>query len=133
MNKIFVNGTFDLIHPAHLDMIIYSKSLGDYLLVAIDSDSRVRQLKGENRPVNSEFSRKYLMENLKSVDEVKIFNSEEDLINIIKEYSPDIMIVGSDYRNKKVIGCEYARELRFFERNPRHSSTKIIESIRCRR
>lgn len=129
MVKVFVNGTFDIIHPGHLKMLQYAKSLGDHLLVALDSDIRVKQLKGESRPINNLYTRMVIMHNLKPVDEVKLFNTDEDLIGIIKAYEPDIMIVGSDYKNKKVIGSEYAKKLVFFDRLKEYSSTKVIEKI----
>ena len=132
VTRVFVNGTFDLIHPAHLELLNYAKQHGSYLVVAIDSDSCVKRLKGQNRPVNCQQSRKLLLENLKAVDEVLIFENHQELSNIIQNYQPDVMIVGSDYRDKKVIGAEHARKLIFFERDPRYSSTKIIENITSR-
>ena len=129
MIKIFLNGTFDLVHTGHLKLINYAKSLGDYLYVAIDSDERVKEKKGKDRPINKLSDRKFLLENLKSVDEVLSFSTDFELSNIVKNLNPDIMIVGSDYRNKKVIGSEYAKSLIFFERIPEYASTKIIQSI----
>ena len=129
MKKVFVNGTFDLIHPGHLELLFYAKSLGDHLLVALDTDRRVKQLKGLTRPINNLEIRSLIMQSFKPVDKVVSFDSDEELRNIIKEYTPDIMMVGSDYRDKIVIGSEYAKKLVFFERNQKYSSTKIIESI----
>lgn len=129
MKKIFVNGTFDLIHHAHIELLNYAKSLGDHLVVGIDSDERVKQLKGSSRPIHSQEERKFLLENLKSVDQVFIFNTEEELTQLVKSIEPDIMVVGSDYLNRKVIGSEYAKQLRFFKRIDEYSSTKIIQSI----
>lgn len=125
--KVFVNGTFDVLHPGHLDLLNYAKSLGDFLLVAIDSDMRVTSKKGANRPFNTEYNRYTLLKNLRAVDAVQIFSSDEELTNIIKNYSPDIMIVGSDYENKTVIGSEHAKQLRFYPRTSPFSSTKILE------
>jgi D-glycero-beta-D-manno-heptose 1-phosphate adenylyltransferase len=130
MIKVFVNGTFDLIHPGHIRLLNYAAINGDYLLVAIDSDSRVKELKGEDRPVNDEMTRQFIMESLKPVNKCLIFGSEEELENIIKEYKPDVMIVGSDYKNERVIGSEYAKELKFFDRLREYSSTNIIERIK---
>jgi len=130
--KIFVNGTFDVLHPGHLDLLNYAKSLGDFLLVAIDSDHRVASKKGLDRPFNPQYNRLMLLKNLRAVDAVEIFNSDEELTNIVKNYSPDIMIVGSDYQNKTVIGSEYARQLKFFDRTTPHSTTKILENFIAR-
>ena len=131
--NIFVNGTFDVLHPGHLDLLNYAKSLGDFLLVAIDSDQRVASKKGLDRPLNPQQNRKVLLENLRAVDAVEVFNSDQELTNLVKTFSPDIMIVGSDYQNKTVIGSEHARELRFYNRSTPHSSTQIIEHFTNRR
>ena len=131
--NVFVNGTFDVLHPGHLDLLNYAKSLGDFLLVAIDSDERVASKKGLDRPFNPQQNRKTLLENLRAVDAVEIFNSDQELTNLVKTFSPDIMIVGSDYQNKAVIGSEHARELRFYNRSTPHSSTQIIEHFTNRR
>lgn len=133
MKKVFVNGTFDVLHPGHMSLLTFASNTGNYLLVAIDSDDRVRSLKGLNRPINNEEVRAKMLFHIKGVDEVKIFDTDEDLIKAIKDYEPDVMIVGSDYRNKRVIGSEYAKELVFVERDKRYSSTKIIEDIISRR
>lgn len=133
MKKVFVNGTFDVLHPGHMALLEFASKSGDHILVAIDSDSRVRSMKGLNRPINNEDIRAKMLIHVKGVDEVKIFDTDEDLTNAVKNYEPDIMIVGSDYRNKRVIGSEYAKELVFFERDKRYSSTRIIEDIISRR
>lgn len=129
MKKIFVNGTFDVLHRGHLELLNYAKSLGDHLVVGIDSDGRVKQLKGSSRPIHNQEERKFFLENLKSVDQVFIFNTEQELIQLVKSTEPDIMVVGSDYLSRKVIGSEYAKQLRFFKRIDEYSSTKIIQSI----
>lgn len=133
MKKVFVNGTFDLIHRGHLAMLNFAKCHGDFLLVGIDSDRRVKQMKGEDRPFNDQSTRKEIMENFKAVDAVKIFDSGDELINMIREYEPDIMIVGSDYIDKRVIGSEYAKRLVFFERDERFSTTEALQSYVSRR
>lgn len=131
--KIFVNGTFDVLHPGHLDLLKYAKSLGDFLLVAIDSDTRVASKKGKDRPLNSQYNRAILLESLKYVDSVRIFSSDEELIQIVKKYQPDIMIVGSDWKDKPVIGSEYAKRLEFYSRTTPYSTTQILENFIARR
>lgn len=133
MFKVFVNGSFDILHLGHLELLNTAKKLGDYLLVAIDSDRRISEIKGKDRPFNNQLNRYTLMANLKAVDEVKIFDSELELIDIIKEYQPDIMMVGGDYRNKRVIGSEYAKKVDFFDRVYDESTTKTIQSYLDRR
>lgn len=127
--SVFVNGTFDILHLGHLALLNYAKSLGDRLFVAIDSDERVKQLKGPTRPIHDTFQRKTMLLNLKAVDEVEIFSSDEELELWIKQIRPSIMVVGSDWRNKTVIGSQYARRLEFFERIDEYSSTKTISNI----
>lgn len=124
--KVFVNGTFDVLHLGHLAMLNYAKSLGDVLVVAIDSDERIKRLKGPNRPINSYYERRAMLENLKAVDEVKIFDTDEDLINIIK--TCDIMVKGGDYRTLPIIGKEYIKVV-LFDRIDEYSSTKKIQDI----
>jgi len=129
MKKIFVNGTFDVLHRGHLELLMYAKSLGDYVIVGIDTDYRVKEKKGDSRPINTATDREFMLLNLESVDEVKIFSTDEELESLVKSIQPDIMIVGSDYMDKKVIGSEHAKQLRFFKRIDEYSSTKIIQSI----
>ena len=130
MKRIFVNGTFDVLHLGHLAMLNFAKGLGDHLTVAIDSDTRIKRLKGPTRPINSYTERKIMLENLKAVDEVKIFDTDEDLINIIK--TCDIMVKGGDYKTLPIIGKEYI-EVVLFERIDGYSSTKKIQDIIDRR
>ena len=131
--KIFVNGTFDVLHPGHLDLLNYAKSLGDFLLVAIDSDDRVASKKGADRPFNPQYHRQKLLENLKAVDEVVVFDSDQELTQTVKILRPDIMVVGSDYQDKTVIGSEYAKQLRFYTRTTPFSSTQVLENFIARR
>lgn len=130
--SIFVNGTFDILHLGHLCLLTYAKSLGDRLFVAIDSDRRVKELKGDTRPVNSAYERKQMLLALKAVDEVEIFDTSDELKMWVKQIKPDIMVVGSDYRNKEVIGSEFAKQLSFYERIEPYSTTKKIQDISYR-
>ena len=127
-SKIFVNGTFDVLHLGHLELLNYAKSLGDYLLVALDTDSRIKQKKGYARPINDLTTRMAIMNNLKAVDEVSSFATDSELSSIIKSYAPDIMIVGSDWKDKPIIGSQYAEELVFFDRVSNFSTTNTIDS-----
>lgn len=129
MKKIFVNGTFDILHRGHLELLNYAKSLGDYLYVGIDVDERVKEKKGLERPIHNQEERKFFLENLKSVDEVRYFSTDEELENLVKTIQPDIMIVGSDWKGKSVIGSYYAAKLIFFDRIGDYSTTNIITSI----
>ncbi len=129
VKSVFVNGTFDILHLGHLALLNYARSLGDKLFVAIDSDERVKQLKGPTRPIYDVFQRKTMLLNLKAVDEVEVFSSDEELEMLIKQNKPAIMVIGSDWRNKTIIGSQYAKRLKFFERIDDYSSTKTISYI----
>jgi D-beta-D-heptose 7-phosphate kinase/D-beta-D-heptose 1-phosphate adenosyltransferase len=131
--KVFVNGSFDILHTGHLDLLNYAKSLGDFLHVAIDSDRRISEKKGADRPFNNEINRVALLENLKAVDKVAVFDSDNELINIIKLYEPDIMIVGSDWKGKPIIGSQHTKQLVYYERVLDESTTKTIEGYINRR
>jgi D-beta-D-heptose 7-phosphate kinase/D-beta-D-heptose 1-phosphate adenosyltransferase len=131
--NIFVNGTFDILHRGHLELLNYAKSLGDFLLVGIDSDDRVREKKGPTRPIHNQEERKFFLENLKAVNTVDIFSSDYELEQIIKSFKPDIMVVGSDWKDKSVIGSYYASKLIFFDRIGDYATTKTIQSIIDRR
>lgn len=133
MIKVFTNGCFDVIHPGHLKMLKYCAMLGEHVIVGIDSDRRVKKLKGSDRPVNSEEVRKFILMNFRWVNEVKIFDNEQELIQLVADYSPDYMVVGSDWKGKTVIGSEHAKELRYYKRIDEYSTSKIIESITNRR
>lgn len=127
MTKVFVNGTFDIIHLGHLAMLNFAKSLGDYLIVAIDSDERASKLKGPNRPINNVLERKTLLENLKCVDEVQIFDTDADLIHMISKC--DIMVKGGDYKHKPIIGIDVCPKVVLFDRIDDYSTTQKIQSI----
>lgn len=127
MTAVFVNGTFDILHRGHIELLEYAKSLGDLLVVAIDTDERVRQLKGNGRPINNQYDRMFMLDVIRPVDSVYFFNSDEELIELIKQYNP-IMVKGSDYRGKRIVGAEYCKEIKFYDRTP-HSTTKTIQDI----
>lgn len=133
MKKVFVNGTFDVLHPAHIMMLNYARSLGDVLHVAIDTDSRVKEKKGPTRPIFNQEERKFFLINLKAVDSVSFFSSDKELEDTIAAYAPDVMIVGSDWRGKPVIGSQFAKELQFYERIEKYSTTNTLQTIIDRR
>ena len=131
MKTIFVNGTFDILHPGHVQLLNYARSLGDSLIVAIDSDQRVRELKGKDRPINSEDDRKFMLENLCSVDSVWLFDSDQELEDICRLYNP-VMVKGSDYRGRAIVGQQYCKEIVFYDRIEPYSTTQTIQDISSR-
>jgi D-beta-D-heptose 7-phosphate kinase/D-beta-D-heptose 1-phosphate adenosyltransferase len=129
MTKVIVNGTFDILHRGHLEMLHYAKSQGDYLLVCIDSDERVKELKGHGRPINNQKDRQFMLNSLKCVDYVKIFNTREELIELIKLFKPDLMVKGSDWQGKSVVAQEHVKQVIFYDRVGDYSTTKTIQDI----
>jgi D-beta-D-heptose 7-phosphate kinase/D-beta-D-heptose 1-phosphate adenosyltransferase len=129
MKTVIVNGTFDILHPGHISMLNTARSLGDYLIVCIDTDRRVKELKGDRRPINDQNVRKIMLSNLKAVDIVEFFDSQEDLINLIKLYKPDIMVKGSDWKGKSIVAQQYVKEIYWYDRIDEYSTTRIIQDI----
>ena len=127
MKKIFINGTFDLLHEGHIALINHAKTLGEELNIAIDSDERVKKLKGENRPINNQTERSTLLINLKAVDNVYIFDTDEELEYLVSIH--DTMVKGSDYKDKPIIGQDVCKELVFFDRIDGYSTTQKIQDI----
>ena len=108
-------------------MFQYARSLGDTLIVGLDTDERVREKKGESRPINGLEDRSCVVSALECVDAVVSFGSDEELTDHIEDIQPDIMVVGSDWQGKKVIGAEHAGEVKFFDRVGDYSTTRILE------
>jgi D-beta-D-heptose 7-phosphate kinase/D-beta-D-heptose 1-phosphate adenosyltransferase len=130
MTQVVVNGTFDIIHLGHLRLLQYARSFpNSYVLVLIDSDRRVRELKGSNRPVNTEYERCSMLFALKCVDRVETFDSDQELVDLIKGFEPDVMVKGSDYRGQPIIGAEYCKEIKFYDRFKDYSTTNKIQDI----
>jgi len=129
MKTVFVNGTFDILHSGHVRLLNTARSMGDYLIVAIDSDDRVAKLKGPTRPINTMGERKAMLSNLKAVDEVQIFDSDLELAMLVKQFRPSVMMVGSDWKGRTVIGSEHAKRIEYFDRIDEHSTTNIIQRI----
>jgi rfaE bifunctional protein nucleotidyltransferase chain/domain len=127
MKTIWVNGCFDILHRGHIELFHYAKSLGDYLIVGIDSDTRVKHLKGSSRPINNQDDRKFFLESIKFIDKVVVFNNEDELCDCIKFNDVQIMVVGSEYKEKKVVGSQHSKELKFFDRIGDYSTTNILE------
>jgi D-beta-D-heptose 7-phosphate kinase/D-beta-D-heptose 1-phosphate adenosyltransferase len=130
MKKIIVNGSFDILHVGHLRLLEYARCHRDsYVYVLIDSDRRIAQLKGKHRPVNNEFERSSFLFALKAVDRVDIFDSDAELDTLIKNFEPDLMIKGSDYRGRHIIGAEHCKEVIFYDRLDLYSTTKKVQDI----
>lgn len=132
MKKIIVNGSFDILHIGHIRLLEYAKyhiDLNAFVYVLIDSDSRIQQLKGPTRPVHNEYERFVILSSLKFVDKVDVFNTDDELRNYIKQYDPDVMVKGSDYQDKPIIGSEYCKKINFYDRIEKYSTTNTIQRI----
>lgn len=130
MVKVLVNGSFDILHLGHLRLLEQAKSYKDsFVYVLIDSDKRIKELKGHLRPINNEYERASFLFSLKYVDKVDIFDTDQELIDRIKNYQPDIMVKGSDYKDRPIIGAEHCKQIVFYDRIEKYSTTKKIQDI----
>ena len=125
--NVIINGTFDILHPGHILLLsigAYVSIYGIYkFTVAIDSDERIKKLKGNDRPVLDQHSRKYMLKNIKDVMDVQIFNSDQELVDIIRGH--DYMIKGDDYKGYPVIGSTLVKDIIYVPRLD-FSTTKIL-------
>lgn len=128
MNKIvWINGCFDVLHYGHFKLIQYAASFGGILTIGIDSDERVKQLKGEDRPFHTQQQREYNLRQIRGVGNVIVFHTEDELRNTLETLKPDIFVIGSDYMDKPIIGGEWAKEIKFFDRIEGFSTTKLLD------
>ena len=125
---VFTNGCFDILHVGHVKYLQEAKSFGDVLIVGLNSDASVRRLKGPTRPVNPVEDRAYLLAALEAVDFVVPFE-EDTPYELIKMIEPDVLVKGGDYKGKKVVGTEFAKELKLVDFVKGKSTTKTIEKI----
>ena len=126
MQSIFTNGCFDILHKGHVELLAYCKSLG-HVTVGLNSDDSVKRLKGLSRPLNKESDRKRILEALRYVDQVIIFE-EDTPYKLISKLKPDFIVKGGDYRSHEVIGSDLC-EVKIFETVKGYSTTDIINQI----
>jgi len=126
---VFTNGCFDILHIGHVKYLQKAKTLGDILIVGVNSNESVSRLKGPKRPVNDEYDRAYLLASLEVVDYVVIFG-EDTPYELIKKIKPDILVKGKDYEGKEVVGSDIAKEVKLIEFVNGKSTTNIINKIK---
>jgi len=129
---VFTNGCFDLLHPGHLDLLARAKSMGDRLIVALNSDASVAQLKGESRPIVPENDRLIMVASLLWVDMVLVFD-EATPAKIIEAILPDVLVKGGDYKPEEVVGAELVQShggrLEIVPFLPGYSTTGLLTRI----
>jgi D-beta-D-heptose 7-phosphate kinase/D-beta-D-heptose 1-phosphate adenosyltransferase len=126
---VWLNGTFDVLHMGHINLFSHARKLagpGGKVVVGTDSDERIRELKGPSRPINNIFDRIGFLRAIKYIDGVVTFSSDDELQAHIKRFSPDILLIGDDYRGKPIVGSQYAKEIVYFPRYGGLSSSGII-------
>ena len=125
---VFTNGCFDILHVGHVKYLQEAKSFGDILILGLNSDASVRELKGPTRPVNTEDDRAYILAALEAVDYVVKFGDDTPH-NLIKMIAPDVLVKGGDYEGKSVVGTEFSKVLKLVDFVDGKSTTKTIEKI----
>ena len=130
---VFTNGCFDLLHPGHVSYLRAARSLGDALVVGLNSDASVRKLKGPSRPVVPEKDRAVVLEALESVDAVVVFG-EDTPVRLMRELEPAVYVKGGDYRIKDLpeaeVAKEFGAEIRIIPFEPGYSTSVLIERIK---
>ncbi len=130
---VFTNGCFDILHSGHIMYLNEAKAQGDFLLVGLNSDSSIKKLKGSDRPINNEADRKYLLENLKSVDCVEIF-SEDTPYDLICAVMPSVLVKGGDWKTSEIVGSDIVLkcggEVKSLSFEEGKSTSNIIAKIR---
>ena len=129
MSIVWTNGTFDILHPGHMQLFKVARSLGDKVIVATDTDEKIKKDKGFDRPVNDLCYRVAMLEAIKYIDVVLTFNDRKELEGLIQLYKPDILILGDDWRYGDVVGREHAKEVRFLPRVGGYASSNTIKRI----
>lgn len=126
---VFTNGVFDILHRGHVTYLRQARSLGDLLIVGLNSDTSTRRLKGETRPVNTQDDRAFLLSALDCVDAVVIFD-EDTPYELLQEIRPDVLVKGGDYTVDTIVGKEFAGEVAVLSFVDGFSTTKTIEKMR---
>lgn len=125
--NIWTNGCYDILHVGHIALFKYAKSLGGNLIVGIDSDNRVSKLKGNGRPINNQNDRKEMLESIKFIDEVIIFNTKEEMCDLLIKKNINTIVIGDDYKNKPVTGSDIIEDIVFFKKIGNYSTTNYLK------
>lgn len=130
---VFTNGCFDILHYGHVHYLAQARSLGDKLVIGLNSKASVTRLKGENRPINDDLTRQYLLASLQYVDAVVVFE-EDTPINLIKVVQPDVLVKGGDYTIETIVGADIVisngGEVKCLDFVKGYSTTSIEERLK---
>lgn len=133
---VFTNGCFDILHLGHVEYLNEAKAQGDVLIVAINSDASVRQLKGPDRPVNNEHDRAQMLLNLKAVDCVQVF-TEQTPLEIIKLIRPNVLVKGGDWKPEQIVGSDFVLanggEVKSLMFKQGYSTSNLIKAVQGRK
>ncbi len=123
--RIWVNGCFDVLHLGHVRLLERADELGT-IRIGLDSDAKVRKDKGPDRPLNSFMDRREMLQSLKyELWDIISFDTNEELVKLIEEYQPHVLLVGEEYRGR-VVGAEHAHIVQYFPRYGNHSTTRMM-------
>lgn len=132
---VFTNGCFDILHPGHIAYLNEARKEGDVLVVGLNSDASVKKIKGPDRPINNENDRRFMLENLRAVDAVVIFN-EETPYDLIRQLEPQVLVKGGDWKPEQIVGSDLVlqsggvvKSLQFIDG---HSTSQIISKVQGR-
>jgi len=127
---IWTNGCYDILHVGHIRLLQYcasfARNCGGRFVIGIDSDSRVKQMKGLSRPINTQNDRSEMLLSIDGVDSVYIYDTADELDNIISTLAPEVMVVGDEYRDKTIVGYQHSKNIVFFPKIQGYSTTKIL-------
>ena len=130
---VFTNGCFDLLHLGHVDYLEQARSLGDKLVLGLNSDDSVSRFKGSERPIQNQNSRARVLAAMQFVDLVVFFN-EDTPLNLITEIQPDILVKGSDYLAENIVGADVVKRnggvVKTIDLVAGYSTSKIVEKIK---
>ena len=126
-DNIWINGCFDVLHMGHIKLFRRARQMGMRVIVGVDTDERIREAKGEGRPVNDLHNRIDFLRSIKYVDMIHSFGTDEELSKLIEDYLPRYMLIGDDYKDKEIIGSKWVKEIIYVPRYQGLSSSNIIK------
>jgi len=127
-NTVWLNGTFDVLHSGHIKLFRYARMLAGptgKVMVGLDTDERIRLAKGPSRPINSLFDRMFFLSSIKYIDDIVSFSTDWEFETLIYMNKPKFMVIGDDYRDKKIIGAEHIEEIIFITRDDKSTSNIV--------